>query len=100
MIGTDIDPLSRYRRFMCDDLLTVHADAGLVDAVEHDILTLFICKQTCRLRAGLQHIQYGRHNDTGDQRGLSEADYGLAASVNGIFIVLVGLPISQYLGRY
>ncbi|MCA9910591.1 MAG: MFS transporter [Anaerolineae bacterium] len=33
-------------------------------------------------------------------RGLSEADYGLAASVNGIFIVLVGLPISQYLGRY
>ncbi len=33
-------------------------------------------------------------------RGLSAADYGLAASVNGIVIVLVGLPISQYLRRY
>jgi MFS family permease len=33
-------------------------------------------------------------------KGLSEADYGLASAVNGIVIVLVSLPLNQYLTRY
>ncbi|MCC6616471.1 MAG: MFS transporter [Anaerolineae bacterium] len=35
-----------------------------------------------------------------EARGLNEADYGLAIALNGLIIVLVGLPISQYLQRY
>jgi len=35
-----------------------------------------------------------------EARGLNEADYGLALALNGVIIVLVGLPISQYLERY
>ncbi|MCA9911349.1 MAG: MFS transporter, partial [Anaerolineae bacterium] len=35
-----------------------------------------------------------------EARGLSESDYGLAVALNGVIIVLVGLPISQYVQRY
>jgi MFS family permease len=33
-------------------------------------------------------------------RGLTEADYGLSIAFNGLLIVLISLPVNQYLRRY